>query len=413
MKKNHADHSHSSTETEKESAVDTILSHTPFKVDTIRPSVFWASGDGPYKNTRKALSNIDLSPTKNKRVLLKPNAGRNVAPETGITTHPQVVAAAIDTFRECGADVAVGESPITGVTTLEAFEISGIAAVANERNCPLIDMDVRQYVTVEIPDGVAINSLKVCREISEYDIIVSMPVMKTHMHTGVTLSVKNMKGCLWRRSKVDLHMLPQLSGHEEKPLDIAIADLSSVLRPHLSIIDGTIGMEGLGPSAGNPKPLGAVLAGVDAFATDSLACSIMGISASDVPHLRMGAERGYGVINLDSIGVHPENWKDVQSPFIRPPDELSIEFAGFEILDQQSCSACQSTLLMFLRKYGKQLRDTKGDDEDIIIAIGKGHEQLPSGTLCVGNCTVKHKNCGVFVSGCPPVASEILSMFYF
>ena len=51
------------------------------------------------------------------------------------------------------------------------------------------------------------------------------------------------------------------------------------------------------------------------------------------------------------------------------------------------------------------------DDEDINIAIGKGHEYLPPGTLCVGNCTAKHKHCGAFVSGCPPVASEILSMF--
>ena len=412
MKNNHADNSHNSADTDKEAIVNTILSETPFKVDSSRPSVFWASGDGPYNNTRKALSNIDLSVSKNKRVLLKPNDGRNVAPETGITTHPQVVAAAIDAFRECGADVAVGESPITGVTTLEAFETAGIAAVADERDCPLVDMDVHQYATVEIPEGVAIKSLKVCREVAEYDVVVSIPVMKTHMHTGVTLSVKNMKGCLWRRSKVDLHMLPQLSGHEEKPLDIAIADLSSVLRPHLSIIDGTIGMEGLGPSAGNPKELDVVLVGVDAFAADSLACRIMGISADDVPHLRMGAERGYGVINLDAIRANPETWKDVQSPFIRPPDELSIEFAGFTILDQQSCSACQSTLLMFLRKYGKQLHDTKADDEDIVIAIGKGHEDLPTGTLCVGNCTAMHKGCGVFVSGCPPVASEILSMFY-
>jgi hypothetical protein len=66
---------------------------------------------------------------------------------------------------------------------------------------------------------------------------------------------------------------------------------------------------------------------------------------------------------------------------------------------------------MFLKKYGQQLRDTMSDDEDIVIAIGKGHTELPSGTLCVGNCTVEHRNCGVFVSGCPPVASEILSMF--
>jgi uncharacterized protein (DUF362 family) len=329
----------------------------------------------------------------------------------GVTTHPQVVAAAIDAFREAGANVAVGESPITGVTALEAFEISGVAAVARARDCPLIDMDVRHHVAVKITDGVAIESLKVCREIAEFEIIVSIPVMKTHMHTGVTLSVKNMKGCLWRRSKVDLHMLPRLAEHEEKPLDIAIADMSSVLRPHLSIIDGTIGMEGLGPSAGNPKPLGVVVVGVDAFAADSLACALMGISARDVPHLRMGAERGYGVIDLDQMDVQPENWKDVQSPFARPPEHLSIEFTGFSILDSQSCSACQSTLLMFLRKYGQQLRDTTPDDKDIVIAIGKGHKELPTGALCVGNCTARHRNCCVFVSGCPPVASEILSMF--
>lgn len=184
-----------------------------------------------------------------------------------------------------------------------------------------------------------------------------------------------------------------------------------MLRPGLSIIDGTIGMEGLGPSAGSPKALDVVLAGVDAFATDSLGCAMMGISAGDVPHLRMGAERGCGVINPDSIEPSPANWKDVESSFALPPDKLSIEFSGFNILDQQSCSACQSTLLMFLRKYGQYLRDSKSDEKDIVIAIGKGHEELPRGTLCVGNCTVGHKDCGIFVSGCPPVSSEILKTY--
>jgi hypothetical protein len=220
-----------------------------------------------------------------------------------------------------------------------------------------------------------------------------------------------MKGCLWRRSKVDFHMLPQIPGNEEKPLDIAIADMSSVLHPHLSIIDGTIGMEGLGPSAGKPKALGVVLVGVDAFATDSVACEIMGINAQDIPHLRIGSQRGHGLIDLDSIAVHPQNFLDIQSTFESPPEELSLEFSGFTVLDKQSCSACQSTLLMFLREYGQQLRDGTSGDKDITIAIGKGHEELPIDTLCVGNCTAKHKNCRKFVSGCPPVSSEILAMF--
>lgn len=385
---------------------------TPFEFDVSRPSVFWASGEGPYNNTRKALSNIDLSPSKNKCVLLKPNVGRDVQPEKGITTHPQVVAAVIDAFREAGADVAIGESPISGVKMADAFENSGIAAIAKTRNCPLIDMDIRRYVAVKISDGIAVKKLKVCREVAEFDIIVSIPVMKTHMHTGVTISVKNMKGCLWRRSKVDFHMLGHLPGNDEKPLDIAITDMSSVLRPHLSVIDGTIGMEGLGPSAGKPKTLGVVIAGVDAFAADSLACSIMGISAFGVPHLKMGAKRDHGVIDLKSIDVHPKNYKDVQNPFALPPEKLSIEFSGFNILDQQSCSACQSTLFMFLKRHGKQLRQHVSDDKDINIAIGKGHKNLPPGTLCIGNCTIKHKKCGLFVSGCPPVASEILNEYF-
>jgi uncharacterized protein (DUF362 family) len=374
--------------------------------------VFWASGEGPYNNTRKALANIDLSPSKGKRVLLKPNAGRNVEAGKGVTTHPEVVAAAIDAFREAGAEVAICESPITGVKTFEAFENCGIKAIAEARKCLLIDMDARRCVSLEIPDGVAIKKLKLCREVAEYDIIVSIPVMKTHMHTGVTLSVKNMKGCLWRRSKVDLHMLPQLASHKARSLDTAIADMASVLRPHLSIIDGTIGMEGLGPSAGVPKELGVVVVGVDAFAADSVACELMGIRAREIPHLRIGAERGYGVIDTNAIRVFPETIEKVQRPFARAPDKLSVAFPGFTILDLQSCSACQSTLLMFLNRYGKELRDKVSGEKEIVIAIGKGHEHLPEGTLCVGNCTIRHKKRGRFVPGCPPVASEILREYF-
>ncbi|MBN1766591.1 MAG: DUF362 domain-containing protein, partial [Sedimentisphaerales bacterium] len=289
----------------------TSLTPTPFAMDAARPSVFVVSGNGPYENTRQALTKIDLSPARGKKVLLKPNAGRDVEPQKGITTHPQVVAAAIDAFQAAGADVAVGESPITGVKTLDALDRCGIKAVADERNCPLIDMDARRYSPLRIPDGVAIDILKLCREVLEYDIIVSIPVMKTHMHTGVTLSVKNMKGCLWRRSKVDLHMVPEMPDHKERTLNIAIADMSSVLRPHLSIIDGTIGMEGLGPSAGTPVELGVVIIGVEPFATDAVACELMGISAGDIPHLRLASERGYGIIDLDKISVAPDNWQDL------------------------------------------------------------------------------------------------------
>lgn len=386
------------------------LTESPFRYSPIRPSVHVAGGDGPYGNTYAALAQVDLSPARGKRVLLKPNIGRVAPPEAGITTHPQVVAAAIDAFREAGADVAVGESPILGVKTEEAFDAAGITLIAHERDCLLIDMDARRFVKVPVPDGVAINSLKVCPEVLEYDLVVSLPVMKMHMHTGVTLALKNMKGCLWRRSKIDLHMLPPVEGHDEKPIDIAIADMSSVLRPHLSIIDGTVGMEGLGPSAGQAKPLGVIVVGADVFAADAIACNLMGTAAEDIPHLRIGAERGYGVIDLDSISVTPDGWHDWSSPFAPPPENLSIEFPNINVLDKNSCSACQSTLFLFLKHYGDRLFDCFPSDTSLRIAIGKGHEEVPEGTLCIGNCTALHRGNGIFIPGCPPVSSEILTL---
>jgi uncharacterized protein (DUF362 family) len=165
----------------------------PFFNKQTRTQVIVAHGHGPYDNTLKALKSFPLQSVHGKRVLLKPNAGRVGRSGEGITTHPKVVAAAIDAFRRAGAEVAVGESPITGVKTLEAFDSTGIAVEAKKRDCPLIDMDQRQFVEMDIPNGRVLHKLKLCPEVLEFDMIVSIPVMKMHMHTDVTLSVKNMK----------------------------------------------------------------------------------------------------------------------------------------------------------------------------------------------------------------------------
>ncbi len=383
------------------------LGNNPFHKNKTLPTVYLSQGLGPYENTKKVLSNIDLSIVNGKKVLLKPNIGKIAEPTSGEITNYNVISAAIDVFREHGAEVKIGESPIAGVKMDEAYQSSGLSDLAKEKNCPLVDLDINSYDEVSIPGGIAIQCLKVCKDIFDFDIIVSIPVMKTHMHTGVTLSVKNMKGCLWKRSKVDLHMLPPIENSDEKSLDIAITDLSSVLLPHFSIIDGTVGMEGLGPSAGKAKAIDTILISSHAYAADAVACAIMGIDANDIPHLSMGAKRNYGQIDLSKIKIQPGNWEDYIAKFELPPKNLSMEFENIQILDENSCSACQATLLMFLKQYGEEIFHYFPKDEDIKIAIGKGHKEVPMNTLCIGNCTAKHKKRGIFVPGCPPVSSEI------
>jgi uncharacterized protein (DUF362 family) len=367
-----------------------------------------AHDQGPYQNTRTALQSIPLESMRGKSVLLKPNAGRMARCGEGITTHPEVVAAAIDAFQQAGAQVAVGDSPITGVKALEALKVTGISTVAQKRNCAVLDMDQRPAIEMDIPNARVLNKLKLCADVPEFDVIVSIPVMKMHMHTDVTLSVKNMKGCLWRRSKVQLHMLPPIKGSDEKPINVALADMATVLRPHLAIIDGTVGMEGLGPAAGQPKILDCVVVSADAFAADAVACRLMGTRAEDVPHLRMGAERQLGVIDLDRIKITPEHWQDWAGDFAKPPQNLSIEFPRVTVKDNNSCSACQSTLLLFLKDYADRIFDYLPEQDRLEIAIGKGHTELPEKTLCLGNCTAGFKNDNPYVAGCPPVASEIL-----
>jgi len=168
-------------------------------------------------------------------------------------------------------------------------------------------------------------------------------------------------------------------------------------------------MEGLGPSAGTPKDLGLVLASPNAFAADAVACHLMGIDPQTIAYLRISAERGYGITDINQIEVFPENWLEFASPFDHPtPESLATEFPEVTIHDKQSCSACQSTLLLFMRKYGENLADYFPADQPINIAIGKGHKELPKDTLCIGNCTIKHRDCGTFIPGCPPVGSSII-----
>jgi len=260
-----------------------------------------------------------------------------------------------------------------------------------------------------------VREIKACAAVVDADLVVSIPVMKTHMHTGVTLSVKNMKGALWRREKVRFHQLPHdrdRAGH--KSLDIAISDLATVLMPDLALIDGSVGMEGLGPSAGTPKRMGVVVASLNAVAADAVAARLMGIRPSSVAHLSLAAERGLGEIDLRRVKVIPTDYAKYAARFAPPPKKLNIEFPGVVVHQGEACSACTSTLMLFLQQYHSQLADYVLADGKAHLAIGKQTVRLPEGTIALGNCAAvvggeRVRSEGILVKGCPPVCSQVLA----
>jgi uncharacterized protein (DUF362 family) len=374
-------------------------------------------GDDGYTLARESLATLDfdIGSLQGKRVLIKPNAGRLVSPYLGINTNPVVVAGVIDAFLEAGvSDLFVGESPILGVKALEALDECGMAEVARKRNVPLVDLDAKRPVVVKVPEWKAIDKLKVCREVLNVDFIVSIPVMKTHMHTQVSLGLKNMKGCLYKREKVKLHQLPSSDNivSPAKPLDVAIADLSKVLLPDLTVIDGTIGQEGLGPSAGQPKEFGVVVSSRNCLAADWVAVELMGLDPVKVHHLRLAIDElneHKEDFNFDrsKLKVFPENYKEWAVTFQTPPEKISFEFEHVAVEDANSCSACLSTVLMFLKRYHDGFADYFSETEPLRIALGKAIGDQPEKTLLIGNCTAHQKKGCIFIKGCPPVASQI------
>jgi len=291
-----------------------------------------------------------------------------------------------------------------------AFELSGIAEIARQREIPLIDMDIRKPVKKPVKNGRILTELRFCADIFDFDFIISVPVAKAHMHTQVTLGIKNMKGCLWRHEKVRLHQLQYKDGcsFPDKTLDSAISDLAAQLLPNLTVVDGYLGMEGLGPSSGDAKRSDFAVASFHALAADTVAAKLMGFNPDEINHLRIIKERGIDII--DDISVIPSDYLSYTKEYKPSPSKIDLAFPNVTVHQGNACSACLSTTLLFLKRFASELGDYALSDGKIHVALGKDiPRNIPQGTICIGNCTKKDCTDSIFVSGCPPVASRIFS----
>ncbi len=377
-----------------------------------KKQVFITRGQGPLLNAKNALSQLDLSFLKNKSVLVKPNFGRKVQAGIGINTHPEAIRGVLEVLKDCGCSrIAIGESPILGVKVEKVYEESGVDRMAADYGCELIAMDNINPVVKTIPDARLVESTKICAPVLEYDCILSLPVAKCHMHTGVSLGIKNMKGCLWRKEKVRYHQLEYAEGktYPEKTLDTAISDLATILLPDITVLDGYMGMEGLGPSGGDSIVGDFAVASLDPMGADIVGCAMMGIDPAEVVHLRLTAERMGFSIHLEDYDISPANFKDFALNFKRPPTEIAIEYPDVKLYDIESCSACLSSVMFFLKRFKTDMSQYLQDDGKLHLAIGKGItcDNVKKGSILIGNCTRKAKEAGIFVPGCPPVATQI------
>jgi len=311
---------------------------------------------------RSALGLIvdDLRDRARPEVLIKPNlvSHRRQLP----STHAETLAAALDALESAGARrFLVAEGASDAAAGFRRFGHRRVAATYDARFFD-INRDETEWVPLELTavDGATLVA-RVSRTVIDAPCRVSLAVPKTHVNAMLTLSLKNMLSSIhpadrvmmhgspgggngyqgWRRLAVEflkgdgtlVNVLTRTMGRLKNArtamrdarragdpyhllsraevgflrtvaaLNHNLVALSRVVRPHVSVVDGFVGMHREGPRHGTPIRLGTVVVGTDPVAVDAVAAAVMGFDPRQVGYLAYAEAAGLGVADLDRITV--------------------------------------------------------------------------------------------------------------
>ncbi|MCS7090144.1 MAG: DUF362 domain-containing protein [Verrucomicrobiota bacterium] len=229
------------------------------------------------------------------RVLIKPNIGWDVPPERGANTHPELVARLVELCFEAGAkSVSVFDNTVD--EWRRAYESSGIEAAAKQRGATMVNgKDESLYRNVTVPGGVTLKETQVHRLYLDSDVVINVPVLKTHGGTRITACLKNLMGVVWDRRffhRTDLHQ--------------CIADFLTVRKPDLNILDAYHPMVRNGPRGRSPEDcvqMRTLLVSTDPVAVDAAGAKLLNFEPDQVAHIPAAAKLGVGIADLDQLDV--------------------------------------------------------------------------------------------------------------
>ncbi|MEW6624666.1 MAG: DUF362 domain-containing protein [Bacillota bacterium] len=354
----------------------------------------------------------DVFGDKSKKVLLKPNLVHPKKSGSGHITDSRIVFALVELLLETGfkeKSIVLGEGCGVGFAfattlneTMECVKAAGLQPIKEKYGIDIVDLNKDVAVEMDVPDPLVMDKVKIAKTVLESDLIINLPVMKTHIRTGVTLSLKNMKGVLPGIEKRKTHKLG---------IDEGIADLNSLVRTSLSVVDGIVGMEGNWEYPRDCVPLGLLIAGKDPVAVDTVCSKIMGFDPQKIRHINRAAEKQVGTMNESKIIVKGLQLNEINVKPFKPRFQSFIEdYPTVNIIDEYGCTGCYSSILSALvHLKGKGLKD-KLKDLNIILAVYKEDsiKNLTGKTLIIGVCNKDFKDKGLYVPGCPPNAVEMI-----
>ncbi|AOY76355.1 DUF362 domain-containing protein [Clostridium formicaceticum] len=277
------------------------------------------------------LGGIENFINKGDKVLLKLNLLMKKKPEDATTTHPIFVKALTQVLIAYGAEVVIGDSPGGPFNTSllkGVYKACGIEEVATKVGAKLnYNTNISE---IQNEKGLILKKITAIEVLQKVDKVISVSKLKTHGMMMFTGAVKNMFGVVAGLEKAEYHVrMPNNDDFSNALVDICLA-----ANPILSFMDGIIGMEGAGPSAGNPREIGAVLASTSPYHLDVVATSMIGITPTKVPTIQRSVERGLckgSFEDIDLKGESIENFilKDFVVPEIRSLDLLEGKLPKF------------------------------------------------------------------------------------
>lgn len=223
-------------------------------------------------------------------VALKPNLGWDLF-LPGAVTSPLVVEAVARLLRTRAGRIFLVEADQILVHCETAFRQTRLDRVCAKHRLEWVNLSRTPFRRVQVPRPLRMPELDL-PEILGRTVLVTVPVMKTHNKTVLSGAIKNQWGCL-----------PRLRHNYHPVVNEVLRDLSSVLRPALSVLDATVALEGDGPKSGRPRICNLVLASRDPVALDTISAEVMGLDHFRIPHLELCAEAGVGVHERSRIRV--------------------------------------------------------------------------------------------------------------
>ena len=242
------------------------------------PRVSLVKGCDRYESAARALELIaDDIVVPDRPVLLKPNLLIKDCP-LGVT-HVDTARATLEMLSKKGVREATlatgGAHPVA-----EVVDHYGYRALARDFNLTLLDLNTDESVPVAtFNDRLDLQTLRMSKTVAE-SWVVSVCPMKTHDTLVVTLGLKNvlMGSLTGRTQKGGIHR-----GH--KAFNLSLAKMAQFAGPHLTVIDGIVGMQGNGPVHGYAIEHGVALASADRIAADAVGLQVMGFQLSQVGYL--------------------------------------------------------------------------------------------------------------------------------